>query len=70
MQADLILKLVNVALPAVLAVWRQIRESNPAAPTFTDAQVIEMAGMKADEIVATADAWLAAHPPAEPDPQG
>lgn len=57
-----IIALVNVVLPQIIALWRKIKDIDPNAATFTDAQVIEMLDTDSQAVVDKANAWLATHP--------
>jgi hypothetical protein len=50
----------QVAIPEILAVIRAHHNATGSLPT--DAQVIAALGQDADGVVATGQAWLAAHP--------
>jgi hypothetical protein len=56
------IKLLNVILPHVIALWKRVREEAPDAPTLTDQQVIELLRQDSQNVVTTAEEWLAEHP--------
>ena len=55
--------LLNVVLPYVIALYKEIRDANPSDPMLTDAAIIAMLGKSSAQVVADGQAWLAAHPP-------
>lgn len=55
-------KLLQIAFPAILAIYKHYREANPNDPTLTDEQIIELLRMDSQEIADKAKTWLAAHP--------
>jgi len=54
--------LLNVLLPYVIALYKQVRSQNPSDPAMTDAEIIALLAKTSDEVVADGQAWLAAHP--------
>lgn len=58
------LALINLALPALIALYKELRAANPDQPSLTDAQVIDLLQSDSQSVVDKAAAWLAAHPAA------
>lgn len=57
-----ILQILNTALPAAIALYREYRAASPDQPALTDGQIIELLRIDAQDVVDQAKLWLAAHP--------
>lgn len=62
--------LLNIILPHVIQLWRQAKEADPNAATYTDEQVIELLRGESQTVVDRGNAWLAelASRPTPPTP--
>lgn len=56
------LPLLNLILPAVISLYKQLRDASPGDPALTDDQIIELLGTHSEAIVDKANAWLDSHP--------
>lgn len=56
------LALLNMALPALIALYKQLRDDNPNDAAFTDAQMIDLLQSDSTQVEQKAKAWLASHP--------
>lgn len=59
-----LLATLNTTLPALLALYKSLRDANPTQPALTDAQVIDLLQTDSAQVEQKAKAWLAAHPKA------
>lgn len=56
------LALLNMALPALIALYKQLRDDNPNDAALTDAQMIDLLQSDSTQVEQKAKAWLASHP--------
>lgn len=56
------LALLNMALPALIALYKELRAGNPNEAAFTDAQMIDLLQSDSSQVEQKAKAWLASHP--------
>lgn len=57
-----LLGLLNTALPALIALYKEVRGANPDQPALTDDQIIDLLRTESQVVVDKARAWLDSHP--------
>lgn len=57
-----LLRLLNSALPVLIALYKQLRDANPNDPAMTDDFIVELLRTDSQRVVDKANEWLAAHP--------
>lgn len=60
------LALLNLLLPAVIGLYKELRNSNPDQPSLTDEQIVDLLHSDSTEVVNKAKTWLASHPASPP----